>query len=327
MRPLRFLQIGNLEPPHSTENELRKAIEFAGHSVTSLQEHERGTFDRAARMLADFDLVFWTRTLHPRMDTVAMRRMLDAARSAGVPTVGYHLDLWHGLPRASEIGSHPFFEVDLLCTADGGHDDEWAKLGIDHAWFPPGVSEAECEPGTPRPNYASDVAFVGSWAGYHPEHVHRYELVSHLQRQWAGRVELWPKRGEHAVRGPALRDLYASVKVVVGDSCLCASGITRYCSDRLPETLGRGGFLLHPHVSGVTDGTLYTDGVHLRCWEAGDWAELDRLIGYYLAESDERAHIAEQGRAHVLAHHTYTRRIGELVEVLRDRHLIPKAAA
>lgn len=124
------------------------------------------------------------------------------------------------------------------------------------------------------------------------------------------------------MRGPALRDLYASTKVNVGDSCL-VGGATAYCSDRLPECIGRGGFLLHPHVEGVTDGTLYADGVHLRCWELGDWDELRRLIDYYVAHDDERRQIAAQGRAHVLERHTYTRRLADLLADLHAEGLVP----
>ena len=42
-----------------------------------------------------------------------------------------------------------------------------------------------------------------------------------------------------------------------------------YLSDRLPELIGRGGFLLHPYVDGVTDGTVFTDGEHLATWKLG----------------------------------------------------------
>ena len=111
-----------------------------------------------------------------------------------------------------------------------------------------------------------------------------------------------------AIRGRALRDLYATVPIVVGDSCL-AGGVTRYVSDRIPETLGRGGFLIHPHVEGVTDGTLFESGVHLQTFEVGDHERLLWLIDHYLANPAERAQIAAAGREHVLGHHTYEHRM------------------
>jgi hypothetical protein len=181
--------------------------------------------------------------------------------------------------------------------------------------MPPGVSEFECGGGTSRPELASPVAFVGSWqGGYHVEHAHRQQLVKWLQRNRQDCV-FWPKLRQHAVRGEALRDLYASVDVLVGDSCF-AGRIANYHSDRIPETLGRGGFLLHPAVEGVTDGTLYTDGEHLRTWRVGDWEALRYLIDHYTAHPDEARQIGEQGRRHVLENHTYTRRMGQLLELL-----------
>lgn len=321
---LRWAYVGNFDGvPHSTENEYRKALLAEGHEVIPMQESKPGNFDQLATRLrsGDIDIVLWTRTRWPRMDFAEMRRMLTTAREVGVPTVGVHLDVWWGLPRSSEIGEHPFFEVDLLCTADGGHDQEWANAGIEHVWMPPGVSAEECVPARSDPRYEADVAFIGSWQDYHPEHPHRAELVAWLQRHGA---RFWPEPGQHAVRGEALRRLYATTKVNVGDSCFVGTGLPRYCSDRIPETLGRGGFLIHPRVPGVTDGTLYTEGEHLVCWEAGDWVELGRMIDHYLHHPAERFDIAEAGRAHVLAHHTYANRVRELVEIMRDRHLIPK---
>lgn len=320
---LRFAYVGNFDPEHSTENEYRKAIVAAGHEVILVQESKPGNFDQLAARLRSggIDVVLWTRTRWPSMDFAEMRRMLASARQMGVPTVGVHLDIWWGLNRADEIAEHPFFEVDLLCTADGGHDEVWRSVGIEHVWMPPAVSAEECEPIEPDSRFAAELAFVGSWQGYHPEHAHRAELVSFLNSKGA---RFWPERGHPAVRGRDLRSLYATTSVNVGDSAFAGTGLRNYCSDRIPETLGRGGFLIHPRVPGVTDGGLVTEGKHLACWDAGDWAELDATIDHYLAHPDERRRIAEAGRAHVLAHHTYTHRVREIVEVMRDRHLLPK---
>lgn len=322
--PLRVAQVGNFDPSASTENELRKALIECGHEPLAFQESDPGVFDSLARHLDDgpaIDLVLWTRTLWPSMDFAAMRRMLAAARANGVPVVGYHLDLWWGLPRSDEIGRHPFFEVDLLCTADGGHQAEWDRAGIDHVWFPPAVSAAECVPADPDSRFAADVAFVGSHGGYHPESVHRAELVGHLRRRGA---RFWPEPGQHAVRGDDLRRLYATTKVNVGDSCFAGTA-RNYWSDRIPETLGRGGFLLHPWVEGIDD--HFVDGEHLRYWAAGDWVGLDALIDHYLEDEAERRRVAEQGRTHVLEHHTYGARMKQLVDLLAERHLLRAVAA
>ena len=239
---MRVWQIGNFGPAHSTENELCKAMRIRGWQVRTMQENQPDSwegwrFDGPDRP----DFILWTRTWRGNDDQ--QRGCLASAREAAVPTVGYHLDRWWGLARQTEITGDrwPFFDVDLMFTADGAHQRLWADHGIDHVWAPPAVSSLECEPGTVSPKWASTVAFVGSWGGYHPEWPHRMQLAQKVE-QAGGR--LWPQRGRPAVRSHDLRDLYASVSVAVGDSCLvptvAGDPMSRYCSDRVPETLGRG---------------------------------------------------------------------------------------
>jgi hypothetical protein len=322
---VRVAYIGNVGPdsaPHSTENHVARALDANGHTVVPIHEQR---FRWVPTEIRDVDFVLWTHThgfaperTHPRQ-----LRFLGAMRARGIPTIGYHLDRWFDLRREPQL-AEPFFTCDLVCTADGGNQDRFEALGINHAWFPPGVSGPECELGTYRPDLASDVAFVGSWAGgYHQESTHRAELIEWLRSTYGDRCRFWPAPGEPAVRGEALRDLYASVKVLVGDSCLVGTGMNdRYISDRIPESLGREGFLVHPHVNGVTDGSLYTDGEHLVCWKAGDWSALGEAIDEALADEGARRRIASTGRLHVLGHHTYEVRMRQLVELLDERGLL-----
>lgn len=329
-RPLRIAYVGNFAPPHSTENHVVRALRSRRHTVTALQENSPATWSRLTRDRLAFDVVLWTRTAWdwPRLGLTVERawavqiEALGRLRSLGIPTIGYHLDRWWGLAREHEVAEEPFFCVDLLVTADGGHDAEWERAGVAHAWLPPAVSTAEARPGTRRASYAADVGFVGSWqGGYHAEWPHRAELVGWLMHTYGERVRFWPAPGRQAVRGAALRDVYASVKVLVGDSCL-AGGASRYFSDRVPETVGRGGFLVHPHVDGVTDGTHYTAGEHLATWPLGDWDRLRDTIDAALADDAGRAAVAGAGRRHVLAHHTYERRVEQLVALAETRRLL-----
>jgi hypothetical protein len=316
--------IGNHSVPHSTETHLANAWEANGHDVARIQEAPSAWRHMAERIPDDVQLVQWVTTYDyaPPVTYDDQRRFLKEIRNRGVPIIGTHLDRWWGLDREHRIRESPFFTVDLLATADGGHNAQWAEVGIEHVWMPPGVSEAECEPGTFREDFSSDVAFVGSWQGhYHREWPHRGQLVRWLRETYGTRCRFWPATGQPAVRGEALRDLYATVKVLVGDSCL-AGGQTRYASDRIPETLGRGGFLIHPHVEGVTDGRLYSDGQHLLTWHVGDWSSLRDLIDGSLRYDSTRERVAELGRRHVLAGHTYEVRMRQLVAVLEQRVML-----
>lgn len=340
--PLRVAYIGNFEPRHSTESHISRALENVGHTVTRIQENIPSNWESQVleNQIGDANFVLWTRTgwdwpnlglthaeAHRRQ-----RSMLRYCRSRKIAVVGYHLDIWWGLNRSHLIFEEPFFEVDLLCTADGGHDKEWYEAHINHVWFPPGVSRDETEPGMFRDEYFSQVAFVGNWGGdYHAEHQHRRELVDFLRHNYRNRTNFYPEKGRPAVRNEDLRDLYASSKVNVGDSCFVGK-IERYCSDRIPETLGRGGLLIHPRVHGITDGypwdsptgpySMWREGEHLLCWEAGDWDELGKKIDWALEHESECKEIRARGREFTRALHTYERRMDSLVVLLMERDLL-----
>lgn len=328
---MKIAYIGNVGPdsaPHSTENHIARALETLGVKVHPI--HEQRFAWSMQGIPGDVDLVLWTHThgFAPRKTHGGQWRLLEGLRARGVPSVGVHLDRWWDLDREPQVREEPFFRVDYLATADGGNDDRFAALGIEHHWFPPGVSAAECEPGTYRPELASDIAFVGSWhGGYHRESRHRHELVEWLRTTYGDRCRFWPALGEPAVRGEDLRDLYASVKVLVGDSCFSGDPRGRfYASDRLPESLGRGGLLVHPDTEGVTDGTLYTSGEHLLTWPAWDWDALRAQIDGALADEMLRRRVSTAGREHVLEHHTYERRMADLLADLAERGLIKQGA-
>jgi hypothetical protein len=322
--------IGNVGPdsaPHSTENHIARALEANGVMVRPVHEQR---FAWSEQLIGDdVDLVLWTHThgFAPEKTHGAQRRFLDSMRARGIPTVGVHLDRWWDLNREHQIREEPFFRCDLVATADGGNQERFEAEGINHVWFPPGVSQAECVPGTYRAHLASEMAFVGSWAGgYHRESGHRYELVQWLKDIYGERCRFWPEMGQPAVRGEPLRDLYASVKVLVGDSCLVGTGLNeKYLSDRVPETIGRSGLLVHPYVDGVTDGTLYESGQHLLTWTAGDWDELRYQIDRGIHE--DLGWVSRAGRKHVLATATYEVRMRDLLADLAERGLIKQEAA
>lgn len=308
---MKVAYLGNFNVSFTTESHVAGSLEAMGHQVTRMQEGDVRAIAVPA-VCQDHDMMLWTQTygLAVTGGTIEERQwMLDTLKSYNVPTVGFHLDRWWGLEREAMVATEPFFRVDHLFTADGGHQAEWGELGINHYWSPPAVYHAETDKGKRNPMFVSNVAFVGSWRNYAHDWDHRGELVHHLQTRWRNDARLWPQQS--AVRGRALQDLYASVKIVVGDSCLMR-GATHYWSDRIPETVGRGAFLLHPYVDGIED--HYEDGTHLRLWQLGDWRELDRLITYYLEHDDERESIAREGHAHVKANHTYMNRMQNVIE-------------
>lgn len=330
-RPLAIAYLGNFDPPNSTETYVARALEDLGHRVIRCQENNPARWEAVYDNLRGSDgpradMVLWTRTgwdwdhILPggaAQAVIMQHAMLAAAEEAGVPTVGYHLDRWWGLNREPQVHSEPFFRVSLLCTADGGHDAEFAAAGINHRWTPPAVSGSHAaQPGQVLDQWRTPVVFVGRWRGYHREWVWRRQLVRWLQTTYAGRFALH----EGALPDSDLSDVYASAGVVVGDSCLLGDA-TRYWSNRIPETLGRGGFLIHPYVEGMNE--HFQPGEHLVTFPMGDWAALGGAIDYYLAHPDEAAAIRAAGRAHVLTHHTFERRLADLIDHLVAEGAVP----
>lgn len=299
-------------------------MEQLGHTVVRMQEDEVSWADRlgACRYA---DLFWWVQTydLAHHWDQAEARTAVEKLNGM-LPTVSQHLDLWHGLARADQLAVEPFFRTRYVFTADGDHDDGWAALGVNHRWLPPAVYGPECVPGAPRSLFRSDIAFVGSWRGYgHAEWwPQRRAMLDFLRRRYRSRLRFWP-RGR-AVRGADLNDLYASVKVTVGDSCF-ADRSTRYFSDRAFETVGRGGFLVMPYIPALAE--MLTEREHCAYYTPGDLDELGATIDHYLADDGERERIRAAGQAHVAANHTYAHRVQAVLDVLAADGAIGREAA
>ncbi len=324
--PLVVAYLGNFEPAHSTENHLTRAWEANGHEVVRLQENDPASWALLPYLRAD--LVLWTHTWSYQLDPAAVTEALSRHRRHGTPIVAYHLDRLWGLDREHLVATHPFFvEPDIVVTADGGHDLEWARAGITHRWLPPAVDAAEAaSEGRKRAIYSHPVVFVGSWSWYHAEWPWRLTMVQALTRRYGRRFACWPQRNTQAVRGQALNDLYASATVVVGDSCLAGSP-GRYWSDRVPETIGRGGALIHPDVPGMAEAGLVA-GQHFAGYALdendsdGSLLALYQAIDRLLEDHDLRKQLRLDGRAEVLAHHTYDVRVRQLVALLVEDGLL-----
>ncbi len=230
------------------------------------------------------------------------------------PTISIHLDLYRGLRRAHLVDTDPMFRADHVFTPDGDPITQtwFASKGVNHHWMPPAVAHDETDRGTWRPQYDYDVVFVGSRA-YHPEHPWRGQLIRFLERRYGERFQLFDHHPP--VRDRDLNDLYATARVVVGDS-LTLPGRTRYVSDRLMETLGRGGFLIFPRVPGLEE-LGFVEGKHLWLYELGDLDSVAEKVDAALALPEtERRLVAWNGQRLVRARHTYVHRAAEILNVV-----------
>lgn len=100
-------------------------------------------------------------------------------------------------------------------------------------------------------------------------------------------------------------DIYTQSKIVFNHA------IKDDVNMRVFEALATRSFLLTPEVP--TQGTLFTDGVHLITYR-----DLDDCVDkarYYLAHDEERERIAEAGYREVLAKHTIAHRVRRMLEL------------
>lgn len=320
---MKIAYVGNFQPrtdrgePFSTESHISATLEQMGHEVLRIQESKtNAAHAEVSAIQFGADLFLWTRTWPEKLRDGGPR-LLEVMRNAGIPTVAYHLDLYAGLPRSKDIDSEPWWRCKYVFTADGGSDEFWKAHGINHVWAPPGVYGPECYVATDGPGYYPgryDVLFVGSGAsGYHPEWPYRKQLIDWLRATYGDRFACFGRGNPvECVRGKALNELYASSKVVVGDSLCLGFTHERYWSDRVPETLGRGGFLVHPHVEGLHEAYAY--GKHLVAYEYGDFGGLRHIIDFYLAHDAEREEIRRAGHEHVRANYTYAHRMRAMLD-------------
>lgn len=313
---MRIAYIGNFNRPWCTEVHVAAALAELGHQVVRLQENRTRLDGQTRTMLATRppDLFMWTRTWG--VDARQSASMMAQLRAAGVPIVSFHLDRYLGIEREGMVASEAFFHTDMLFTPDGG---DWAAHGVRAHWMPPGVDGAEAnQVYKPNPRrWPWKVAMVGSYPYPHPDwQPYRRKVVDHLRARYGDAFAVLPAdAGSKPIRNADLGELYATVPVLVGDSCwpgLDPKTLT-YWSDRVPETLGRGGYLIHPWAAELQ--RLYPD---LTTYPLGDLDALTEQIDFALENPEARQAAARSSRELVLSRDTYRHRMAELVATVTD---------
>lgn len=331
-RPYRVAYVGNFSQPHCTEVHVAASLEALGCVVERCQENGMNVND-IAEVASRCDLLLYTRTWGLRAagahDGLWLMREM---REKGIPTAALHLDLYLGLARGKTVDpkSDPFWAVDLVFSADGGadHAKEFERRGIKHVHLSPAIFHMEAECGRRRAEYAHDIVFVGSThAGYHREWPFRGRMLGAMRARYGDKFVIYGgKGGRPGVRNADLNDLYASAKIVVGDSLYSPN----YWSDRYFETIGRGGFLIAPIVDGLF--RYLTPGEHYVGFEYDegrmiDFAPLFETIDYYLDHDAERETIRRCGFEHVRTSQTYVHRMNDMIGELEHRGLLRACAS
>ena len=314
----RVSYVGNFDPPWSTEQDIRKAFAFLGWEVVPLQEN-RATWQEIRDAAFGSDLLLWTGTWD---EVQPLRESIDTIRQCGIrgiPTATVHLDIFFGSDRGNrKWWLAPMFQTAHVLTADGSHQADWQRIGVNHHWLKPGVRHDAAHFGTYRPEYACDVAFVGSNGnGYHVgAWPYRKRLVDALRAMCQRNGWSWRNPGgDHPKieRGEDMNDFYASAKVTVGDSLCLEREQTLYASDRLYEGTGRGGLLIMPELNFAAEDF---EG-HLPMYGWDDFADLEKRIRFYLEDPDLNQELRKKTQAITAESHTYVNRVQELLEIIR----------
>lgn len=316
---MKIAYIGNFEPEYSTENDVRKAFEALGHEVMTLQENHYAGI-ALERAVGDVDLILITGTWD---NLTSMEKVVETMKDCallGIPTATLHLDTFWGKSRGGrKWWLHPMFHTAYIFTADGDYQKEWKLFGKNHIWLPPAVRHDAVKKGTYREEYACDIAFVGSnGQGYHEDvWGYRKQLVDFL-RDLAKRNNLkWRNPGgddPKISRSDDMNDFYASAKVTIGDSLCLKMEESHYWSDRVPEALGRGGFLIMPKIDVIYDDPEYYGNIPMYKWH--NWASLEKEVKYWLENEKERNEIVNYNLDVVRRFHTYKHRAQEMLDTI-----------
>ena len=276
-----------------------------GHEVVRLQESE-ATSEEVFNNAISSDLFVWVHTHGWNTPgRLTMQDMLIELKKHKVPSMTYHLDLWLGLSRQRDLRRKPvYLYIDHFFTVDKKMA-EWfnRQTSVKGHYIPAGVYDKECTY-TPAPP-KEEVIFVGSKT-YHPEWPYRPKLINFLSQTYGARFNLYGREGLGVVRGQELNNLYASTKVVVGDTLCPEFKYADYWSDRIYETLGRGGFLIHPYIQGLEK--EFENKKHIVFYEYNNLNQLQELINYYLEHEEEREEIRRSGHELVKNNYTYKNR-------------------
>ena len=299
---MKIIFIGNHDVSWSTESHHAWTWRHMGHEVIQLQEN-RTSLLQILDACQGAQLLQFTHTHGWDFPGCSMA-LVSHLQEMKIPSFSYHLDRYFGIgSRQADYLKHPSFHLDHFFSTDGGNAEGWKAAGINHHYLPPGVVEYGAYMATP--NEQIDVLFAGS-VGYHAEYPFRPKMVEALRSNYGNRFQV-----RTGVREAPLNTLYASAKVIVGDHIFAGSPL--YVSDRLFETIGRGGFIIYPDTPGITD--LIPGLVTYKPQDVGD---LIQKIDYFLDSAHEAERIERRHEAHqwVKVNGTYTVRLRQILAIM-----------
>lgn len=267
--------IGKFDRMHDEEY-IARSFESLGHTVYRNEIPE------------EYDILLFTKWNNPEIPRLKN-------------TVCWIFDLYWDYVREKHIGIMPWFKAEKVFTTDGGHAEEWKKAGIKHKVVRQGIYKPECEifPGNP-----DGILFVGQ---DNPSNPDRKEELKFIIDTYGTRFKWYGRHDTHELRGTRLNKEFGNNQIVIGSSVYSPY----YWSNRVVETLGRGGFLIHQEVPGIRKEFPF-----LVTYKRGDFDELKRLIDFYTHNEGERQRLITLNYEWVRDNYTMDKKCQELIDKL-----------
>lgn len=281
------------------------ALEALGCQVKRFQEANfRFSIFRDAVFAEKPDVVIWAKLkIDPRVQSILVQFLAEQ----GVKTVCFMPDLYWGLGREFKARQRtPMFRADLVLSPDGGHEAQWLEAHINHKVLRQGIPDQYAYLAEYDKDYDWDVVFIG---GVNPEYRYRLYLVKELRQKYGDQFKWIGRLDSDEIRGHELNKLYASSKVIIGESVYSP----HYWSNRIYETIGRGGFIIHPVVEGLKD--EFEPYKHFIPY-SHDFVALHEIIAYYLKHKAERDKIRLAGFEHCKQNFTLQSRCKTLLQLI-----------
>lgn len=269
------------------EEYIARSFESLGHTIERV--NEKLASGEIIERLDSFnpDLVLWT-----KLAVGEQQKIRDYCKK--YKTACWVFDLYIGYQREARLHT-PAFTADYVFTTDGGHQEEFKELGINHNCVRQGIWKDECIL-YPFTGIENEIIFIGSENPYYPE---RTSLIKELGAKWYGRFNT------NEIRGLSLNELYSKSRIVIGDSVYSPN----YWSNRVVETLGRGGFLIHREVEGISEEYPY-----LVTYK--DLDDLKSKIDYYTHNEEERREIVKKNFEWVKNNYTCEKQCQKLLSYI-----------
>lgn len=291
---MKIVIIGKFRWLHDEEY-IARSFESLGHEVFRIEQNISALGLLSCMNKYKPNVLLFSKWVIP----MEMRKNIEQMQRDGLKTVCWLNDLYYNYSREHLIKIAPYFKSDYVFSTDGG---EHAWEGVNHKCVRQGIWKGECllYPFEPAKN---DVVFVGSDSPIYPERRKRFDFVSrHFRAKWYGR------KNTNEKRGLALNELYAETKIIIGDSFYSPN----YWSNRIVETLGRGGFLIHQEVEGLKEEYPF-----LVTYKRDDMEDLKEKIQYYLEHEDERREIVRRNFEWVRNNHTADKKCQQILDSIK----------